>query len=87
MWRAGKEQDKGLVAAVVESWDWIHYLVEPDVVEFEFRGHDNDSACANAISIQCPHQNYAIGGGNCTNYITMTSLLSYPKYNHTAGSM
>ena len=50
MWHAGKDQDKTLVVAVVESWDWIHYLVEPNVVEFEFRGKENDSACANAIS-------------------------------------
>ena len=55
MWRAGKDQDKGLVVAVVESWDWIHYLVEPDVVEFEFRGRENDSACANAISVRTMH--------------------------------
>lgn len=50
MWRVAKEQSSGLKVAVVESWDWIHYLVEPGIVDMEFRGQENDSACGNAIS-------------------------------------
>ena len=50
MWRAAKEQNTNVKVAVVESWDWIHYLVEPGIVDMEFRGKENDSACGNAIS-------------------------------------
>ncbi len=50
MWHAAKAQDSSLKTASVESWDWIHYLVEPKIVDYEFRGKENDSACADAIS-------------------------------------
>ena len=53
MWHAAKDQNPALKTASVESWDWIHYLVEPDIVDYEFRGKENDSACADAISCQC----------------------------------
>ncbi len=51
MWRAAKAQNSSLKTASVESWDWIHYLVEPTIVDYEFRGKENDSACADAISM------------------------------------
>ena len=50
MWRAAKEQNSKLVTASVESWDWIHYLVEPGIVDYEYRGKENDEACAENIS-------------------------------------
>ena len=51
MWRVAKAGSGGkLSTAAVESWDWIHYLVEDDVVDMEFRGHEDDAACAKAIS-------------------------------------
>ena len=50
MWRAAKKQDPSLTIAVAESWDWIHYLAEPDVVDMEYRGHGDDNATAQAVS-------------------------------------
>ena len=50
VWRAAKEQNSQLVTASVESWDWIHYLVEPSVVDYEYRGKEDDKACAQNIS-------------------------------------
>ena len=50
VWRAAKEQNSQLVTASVESWDWIHYLVEPSVVDYEYRGKEDDKACAENIS-------------------------------------
>ena len=50
MWRAAKEQNSTIVTASVESWDWIHYLVEPEVVDYEYRGKEDDKACAENIS-------------------------------------
>ena len=51
MWRVAKDQNPDLIVAVVESWDWIHNLVEKDVVDFEFVGNENDTASADAISL------------------------------------
>ena len=53
MWRAAKEQNSQLVTASVESWDWIHYLVEPGIVDYEYRGKEDDKACAENISLSC----------------------------------
>lgn len=50
MWNAAKLQKSSLSIAVVESWDWIHYLVEPEIVDMEYRGHENDNATATAVS-------------------------------------
>lgn len=50
MWRAAKEQNSDIVTASVESWDWIHYLVEPGIVDYEYRGKEDDKACAENIS-------------------------------------
>lgn len=50
MWRAAKLQNPSISIAVAESWDWIHYLVEPDVVAMEYRGHENDNATAQALA-------------------------------------
>jgi len=49
MWRAAKLQNPSLKIAVSESWDWIHYLTEPDIVNYEFRGHEDDDATAAAM--------------------------------------
>ncbi|CAI8041632.1 hypothetical protein GBAR_LOCUS23124 [Geodia barretti] len=37
MWRAAKSQDSSVVVAVTESWDWIYYLVEDGIVDYNFR--------------------------------------------------
>ena len=58
MWRAAKAQSPDLVVAVVESWGWIHLLVEAEVVQYEYDGFENDSACAAAIST--PHYTHDI---------------------------
>ena len=50
MWRVAKDQDRDLIVAVVESWSWIHNLVERETVDLEFDGNENDTACAEAIS-------------------------------------
>ena len=51
MWRVAKEQSgRRVVTAVAHAWDWIHYLVEPDTVDMEVRGHWNDTPCIDAIS-------------------------------------
>ena len=50
MWRVAKQQRGQLVTAVAHAWDWIHYLVEPDTVDMEVRGHGNDTSCIDAIS-------------------------------------
>lgn len=50
MWRVAKEQNSAIVTASVESWDWIHYLVEPGTVDYEYRGKEDDKACAENIS-------------------------------------
>jgi hypothetical protein len=50
MWRAAKSQDSSVVVAVTESWDWIYYLVEDGIVDYNFRCKDNDSLCAHEIS-------------------------------------
>ncbi len=53
MWRVAKDQNHDLIVAVVESWSWIHDLVEREVVDLEYDGNENDSACADAISFLC----------------------------------
>ena len=50
MWRAAKSQNSSLVVAVAESWDWIYYLVEDGIVDYNFRCKENDSVCAQEIS-------------------------------------
>ena len=50
MWHAAKSQDSSVVVAVTESWDWIYYLVEDTIVDYNFRCQDNDSLCAQEIS-------------------------------------
>ena len=50
MWRAAKTQSSNLTVAVAESWDWIHYLVEPNIVDYNYRCMENDSLCAQEIS-------------------------------------
>ena len=35
-------QGKNATVAVSISWDWIHYLVEDDVVNYSFRGKEDD---------------------------------------------
>ena len=52
MWRAAKAQNSAIKTASVESWDWIHYLVEPSIVDYEFRGKEDDAACAKGISLK-----------------------------------
>jgi predicted AlkP superfamily pyrophosphatase or phosphodiesterase len=46
MWRSAqtqwKAQGKNATVAVSISWDWIHYLVEDDVVNYSFRGKEDD---------------------------------------------
>lgn len=49
MWRVAKQQRGQLVTAVAHAWDWIHYLVEPDTVDMEVRGHGNDTSCIDAM--------------------------------------
>ena len=50
MWRAAKSQDSSVVVAVTESWDWIYYLVEDGIVDYNFRCHSVDSVCVPQIS-------------------------------------
>ena len=50
MWRVAKTEDSSMVVAVAESWDWIHYLVETDTVDFNYRCKENDLLCAQQIS-------------------------------------
>ena len=50
MWRAAKMQDPSLVIAVAETWSWIHYLVEPDIVDMEHHGIFDDNLTAQAVS-------------------------------------
>ena len=53
MWRVAKEQNSKLTVAVVESWLWINYLVEPGIVDFHFPGFDNDICRAPAYNCAC----------------------------------
>ena len=50
MWRAAKSQDSSLVVAVAESWDWINYLVEDGIVDYNYLCKENDTLCAQEIS-------------------------------------
>ena len=50
MWRAAKSQDSSVVVAVTESWDWIYYLVEDGIVDYNFRCMGLDPLCAKQIS-------------------------------------
>lgn len=52
MWRVAKTEDSSMVVAVVEYWDWIYYLVEKGIVDYNYWCHDNDSACAIQISLK-----------------------------------
>ena len=75
MWRAAKEQNSEIVTASVESWDWIHYLVESEVVDYEYRGKEDDKACAENIS--------SLGGLGCLggggNWLLRVILLIYKE--------
>ena len=48
-------QNPSLLVGVAESWDWIHYLVESDIVDMEFRGHEDDNATARTVSLPILH--------------------------------
>ena len=51
MWRAAKMQNPSLKIAVAESWDWIHYLVESDIVDYEYQGNEDDDATAKNVKL------------------------------------
>ena len=51
MWRVAKSEDSSVVVAVAESWDWIHYLVEEDTVDYNYRCLGLDYNCSQEISI------------------------------------
>ena len=50
MWAAAKVQKPSLKTAVSISWDWINYLCDNTTCDYLFRGHENDSAVAEAVS-------------------------------------
>ena len=50
MWRVAKSENSSVVVAVAESWDWIHYLVEKEIVDFNYNCAENDSLCGQEIS-------------------------------------
>ena len=50
MWRVAKTEDSSTVIAVVESWDWIHYLVEEDMVDYNYQCMSQDYKCIPQIS-------------------------------------
>ena len=50
MWRVAKTEDSSVVVAVAESWSWINYLVEKEIVDFNIDCAENDSLCGQEIS-------------------------------------
>lgn len=50
MWRVAKTEDSSVVVAVAESWYWIDFLVEKEIVNFNYDCAENDSLCAQEMS-------------------------------------
>ena len=50
MWRVAKTEDSSMMIAVVVSWEWIQYLVEEDVVDYNYWCMLQDFKCVPKIS-------------------------------------
>lgn len=50
VWRVVKQQNSNLTTAVSFTWDWIHYLIENETVDYSYRGHGDDLNTTTAMA-------------------------------------